>query len=134
MSGLTRAVKAQMVAGGASRVLALRRRGSRSPLFCLYAVGGDVGVYFALADALGEDQPVFGIPAAGGKAEDLPKTMGGRGGGCDSVDWDGSAGEGAPAVVGYSFGGMLAFEVGRQLVRGRGLIRRSSPCWGRIRR
>jgi|GEM_PF-2755277 len=118
LSGLTRAVKGQMVEGGASRVLALRRRGSRPPIFCVYAVGGDVGVYFALADALGEDQPVFGIrsPAAGGRAEDLPKTM--EEAAADVIRWIRTVQpEGPPAVVGYSFGGMLAFEVGRQWVR-----------------
>jgi amino acid adenylation domain-containing protein len=121
LSGLTRAVKGQMVEGGASRLLALRRRGSRPPLFCVYAVGGDVGVYFALADALGEDQPVFGIrsPAAGGRAEDLPKTM--EEAAVDVIRWIRTVQpEGPPAVVGYSFGGMLAFEVGRQLVRAGG--------------
>ncbi len=117
LAGLTRAVKEQMADGVASSVLALRRRGSRPPLFCLYAVGGDVSVYFALADALGEDQPVFGIrsPAAGDRVEEFPKTM--EAAAADVIRWIRTIQpEGPPAIVGYSFGGMLAFEVGRQLV------------------
>ncbi|MGE4179758.1 MAG: amino acid adenylation domain-containing protein, partial [Limisphaerales bacterium] len=121
LSGLTRAVKEQTADGVASSVIALRRRGSRPPLFCLYAIGGDVSVYFALADAMGEDQPVFGIrsPAAGGRIEELPKSM--EAAATDVIRWIRTIQpDGPPAIVGYSFGGMLAFEVGRQLVRAGG--------------
>ena len=113
LAGLCRAVKAQEP-NGFSQVIALRRRGRRPPVFCLYELSGDVGLYFDLADALGPDQPVFGVrspslhdPTA------LPESMEAAARevirGIQQIQLTH-----APALVGYSWSGLLAFEVARQ--------------------
>ena len=43
------------------KLVALRDRGTRKPLFCFHAIGGEVTPYFRLTARLGPDQPVFGI-------------------------------------------------------------------------
>jgi nonribosomal peptide synthetase DhbF len=46
-------------------LLALNKSGSRPPLFCLPPAGGIATVYKNLSDALGPDQPVWGLQARG---------------------------------------------------------------------
>jgi amino acid adenylation domain-containing protein len=116
LAGLSRAVKAQESANHPV-VIALRRSGSRPPIFCIYDLSGDVGVYFDLADALGPDQPVFGVRSpALLNPEAVPQSM------------EAAAAEAlrcirqiqptlAPVLVGYSWAGLLAFEVARQWMR-----------------
>ena len=120
LAGLCRAVAA---AEDASQkpILTLRRAGTKPPVFCIHEVGGDVGAYFELAKELGEDQPVFGIRSpALHHIEHLP----------DSIEtaarqvrawlrefWP----KGPFALVGYSWGGLLAFEVARQYACEEGL-------------
>ena len=95
-------------------VLAFRRQGTRPPLFCLYGAWGDVGVYAHLAEALGVDQPVFGVrsPAltsgaeVAGSLEEAAATV---------VSLMRSTTDDLqPSLIGYSWGGVLAFEVARQ--------------------
>ena len=91
--------------------------GSRPPLFFLPGLGGHVLSFRALAQALGADQPCFGLqdPALEGEGEpfatveqmaehfvDLVR----------SVNADGP-----PHLVGYSLGGLVAIEMGRRLLR-----------------
>jgi len=96
-------------------VLALRKQGTRPPLLCVYDYEGEIGIYFALAEALGDDQPVFGIRSPA--LEDLSRLP---------ASLEAAAAEivgyirklqphGPPALVGYSWAGLLAFEVARQL-------------------
>jgi thioesterase domain-containing protein len=114
-AGLCEAVRNRMARTEFEPVLALRKQGARPPLFCLYGYDGDIDDYFNLAEALGNDQPVFGIrsPALNDLSR-LPQSM------------EAAAAEvlhyirkiqpqGVPSVVGYSWAGLLAFEVARQL-------------------
>jgi amino acid adenylation domain-containing protein len=95
-------------------VLTFRRDGNRRPLFCLYGPWGDVGVYTHLAEALGGDQPVFGVrsPAltngekVAEKLEDAAATV--------IALIRSTTDDPEPALLGYSWGGVLAFEVARQ--------------------
>ena len=59
--GLCEAVKLRLAREKFEPVLTLRRDGTRPPLFCLYGHAGDIEAYFNLAEALGDNQPVFGI-------------------------------------------------------------------------
>jgi thioesterase domain-containing protein len=121
LEGLCKAVKAQMARANFQPVLALHKQGNRPPLFLLYGLSGDIEVYFGLAEALGEDQPVFGIrsPALDNLSR-LPASM------------EDAAREivrsirsiqpqGTPALVGYCWAGQLAFAVSRQLAETEGL-------------
>jgi len=120
-SGLCQAVRTRMLRTEFQPVLALRKRGTRPPLFCVYQMGGDIDGYFDLAEAFGDDQPVFGIRSPA--LEDLsrlPATM-------EAAAAEVAASirkvqpEGAPALVGYSWANLLAFEVARQLAEKEGI-------------
>jgi thioesterase domain-containing protein len=120
-SGLCQAVKARLQGTEFQPVMAIRKRGTRPPLFCLYIHDGDINWCFDLAEALGEDQPVYGVrsPALGNLSR-LPASME------DAVAEvirciRKVQPEGAPALVGYSLGNLLAFEVARQLAENEGL-------------
>lgn len=114
---LCKAVKSQMAGTEFQPVLTLRKHGDRPPLFLLYGLSGDIEMYFNLVEALGNDQPVYGIRSPALKnLSHLPASI------------EAAAAEivssirriqpqGAPAVVGYCWSGKVAFEVSRQLAR-----------------
>lgn len=120
-SGLCQAVKARMSQAGFQPVLTLRKQGTRPPLFCLYSYEGDVDIYFNLAEALGEDQPVFGIRSPGlENLSRLPPSMELAAAeivGCIQKIQP----QGDLALVGYSWAGLLAFEVARQMAEREGI-------------
>jgi amino acid adenylation domain-containing protein len=121
LRGLCKAVKALMARTEFQPVLTLRKHGNRPPLFFLHGLTGDVEMYFGLAEALGNDQPIYGIrsPALENLSR-LPSSI------------EAAATEiitsirkiqphGAPALVGYCWSGRLAFEVSRQFARTEGV-------------
>ena len=101
-------------------ILTLRKEGSRPPLFCLYGITGDVAYYMDLVEALGNDQPVVGIRSAGLEDEArLPKSM--EEAATEAIRFIRKIQPtGSPSLVGYSWGGLLAFEVARQLAKTEG--------------
>ncbi len=121
LGGLCRAVRTRINKSTFQPVLALRKEGARPPLFCLYDLSGDVNRYLDLVQALGNDQPVFGIRSPA--LEDLARLP-------DSIENAAVEGlrwirqvqpDGTPALVGYSWGGLLAFEMARQLAHAEGI-------------
>ena len=120
-AGLCAAVNNRLARNEFEPVLALRKSGTRPPLFCLYGYDGDIDDYFNLAEALGDDQPVFGIrsPALADLSR-LPQSM--EAAATEVVHWIRTVQpHGAPALVGYSWSGLLAFEVARQLADTEGI-------------
>lgn len=120
-AGLCRAVRARRLRTDFEAVVTIRKTGTRPPLFFLYNITGDVEAYFDLAKALGEDQPVIGIRSPA--LEDLSRLP---------TSIEAAAAEvircirkvqphGAPMLAGYSWAGMLAFEVARQLEQTEGI-------------
>lgn len=116
-SGLCQAVRNRMARTEFQPVLTIRKQGTRPPLFCLHQHSGDIDVYFGLAEALGDDQPVFGIRSPA--LEDLSRLP---------LSIEAAAAEivghirklqpqGGAALVGYSWAGLLAFEVARQFAK-----------------
>jgi amino acid adenylation domain-containing protein len=116
-AGLCEAVRARMGRNEFEPVLALRKQGARPPLFCLYGHTGDIEMYFNLAKALGDDQPVIGIRSPALKdLSRLPKSI--EEAAAEVVCWIRKVQpQGAPALIGYSWAGLLAFEVARQLAK-----------------
>jgi thioesterase domain-containing protein/acyl carrier protein len=119
--GLCKSIKSQMAQIEFQPVLTLRKHGNRSPLFFLYGLSGDIELYFGLAEAMGDDQPLYGIrsPALENLSR-LPSSM------------EDAAREvagfirkiqphGAPALVGHSWAGQLAFAVSRYLAQAEGV-------------
>jgi len=113
LAGLCRAVAAAEEKSQ-QPILALHRAGTRPPLFCLYEVTGDVGVYFELAAAMSADQPVFGIRSSAlHHAERIPESIETAARQIRSLlreFWP----DGPYALAGFSWAGLLAFEVARQ--------------------
>ncbi|KAF1007413.1 MAG: Tyrocidine synthase 3 [Luteibacter sp.] len=115
VGALTRRLGPGMPETGLGVLVAIQGRGSRRPLFAIPGVGGNVLSFRSLADALGNDQLLFGLQAAG---------LDGRSAPADSVE---SAArihvdairtiqpEGPYRLLGHSFGGVVAFETARLL-------------------
>ncbi|OHX36724.1 hypothetical protein BJL95_04270 [Methylomonas sp. LWB] len=93
----------------------LKRQGENPALFCFHPVGGHVICYNDLAKSLPEDLPVYGLRAPGMESEQalitqLPELASYYLPFIKSVQ-----SEGHYRLLGYSFGGLLAYEVARQL-------------------
>ncbi len=105
-------------------VVALRCQGARPPLFVLSGRGGSVACYHALLSHLPDDVPVYGIELPGIAPGTEP---------IDRVEplatWVLDAirtiePEGPHRLLGYSFGGLVVYEVARQLE-----ALRQRPAW-----
>ena len=93
----------------------IRANGSKPPLFCMHLREGDVLSYRDLARHLPSDQPLYGLQSRGldgmslinTRMEDMAR---------DYVAEIRKLYPGGPyAICGWSFGGVVAFEVARQL-------------------
>jgi thioesterase domain-containing protein len=108
---------AETAARQSRALVPLQPRGDRIPVFAVGGHNGDVFCYRALADALGPDQPFFGLqpPGLDGESEPLTTVE-------DLAAY--FAGEirafrpsGASVIAGYCAGGTIAFELARQLLQ-----------------
>jgi len=108
-----RAIAAEPSVGGC--LIAIQPKGSQPPIFFVHAVGGEVLYYEPLARALGGDQPFYAFQsklanqAVIGETsmEELAATY---------LDELRSRFPGGPYILGgHSFGGLVAFEMARQL-------------------
>jgi thioesterase domain-containing protein len=94
-------------------VVPIWSQGSRQPFFCVHPIGGNVLCYLELAQALGRDQPFYGVqsPRTGGapppRIEDFASRY------VDAIRE--VQPEGPYALGGWSMGGLVAFEMARQL-------------------
>jgi len=96
-------------------IVPIRPEGSKPPLFFLHTVSGEVLLYRHLVPHFKIDQPIFGIratqvdndPASVASIEELAATY--------IREIIEVCPEGPYHLVGYSYGGLLAFEIARQL-------------------
>ncbi|SMP68490.1 amino acid adenylation domain-containing protein [Neorhodopirellula lusitana] len=94
----------------------IQERGSKPPLFCVHAAGGNVLLYRDLARHLGDDQPVYGLQAKGldGKQPVLTtvEEM--------AAEYVAEIRKIQPTgpynLAGYCLGGTIAYEVAQQLM------------------
>ncbi|WP_229075520.1 alpha/beta fold hydrolase [Actinoplanes sp. DH11] len=100
---------------GFDPVLPLRPNGSRPPLFCVPPVSGSPYVYRALLPLLDEEQPVYTLESPGFDGDEPP---------LDSVPALAELfltalrrcrGEGEVALLGWSMGGVVAYEMATRL-------------------
>ena len=101
---------------GSSPIVAIQPKGAQLPLFVISGLGGNVIKFHTLAHYLGEEQPIYGL---------LPRGLDGKEPFDTRVE-DMAAyyvrairnmqPEGPYRIVGYSFGGIVAFEVAQQLM------------------
>jgi len=90
------------------------RRGSGIPLVCWHSLSGDLETYQNFTNQLG-DRPIFGVisPSVTHDADIAPSVEEMVADGLDALRRVGL--NESPAMVGYSWGGLLAFEAARQL-------------------
>jgi amino acid adenylation domain-containing protein len=112
---LARVIEGCETERGQTSLVLIRAAGTQSPLFCVHAGGGEVVWYRGLADRLPAGRPVYGFKAQG---------TDGRQPRHESVE---AMAEhylremrvvqpaGPYYLAGFSFGGMVAFEMARQL-------------------
>jgi thioesterase domain-containing protein/acyl carrier protein len=102
----------QPVEGGS--LVPFRRAGSNLPLFCVHGVGGSAAPFAELAKSLGLEQPFYGLEASGVqdrhihiRVEDMATYY--------ITQIRNVQPSGPYSVAGWSSGGIVAFEIARQL-------------------
>lgn len=98
-----------------SPLVAIQPDGTKPPFFCVHPIGGNVLCYLDLARHLGEDQPFYGLQASGIDGEGEPKSRIE-----DMASYYIEAireiqPQGPYLLGGWSFGGVVAFEMAQQL-------------------
>ena len=101
-------------AGEAAVLVPLRSSGSAPPVFCIHPAGIEVFVYRDLVEALGPEQPVYGLRAGWVNATDRPATVPHIAASyLDAVR--ARQPHGPYRLVGFCLGGVLAYEMACQL-------------------
>ncbi|MDY7095050.1 MAG: amino acid adenylation domain-containing protein [Acidobacteriota bacterium] len=98
-----------------SPLAAISPQGTQRPVFCIHPGGGNVLCYVDLAYRLGDDQPLYGLEARGREEGETP---------IESLTEMAETylaairrvqPQGPYRLAGWSFGGLVAFEMARQL-------------------
>jgi len=98
------------------RSLVMIRPGStKPPLFCIHAAWGTVLFYQKLARYLEPDQPFYALQARGVDSKQVPHTSISEMAAHYIEEIQTVQPEGPYFIGGYSFGGLVAFEIARQL-------------------
>ncbi|HEY0738970.1 MAG TPA: thioesterase domain-containing protein, partial [Herpetosiphonaceae bacterium] len=100
--------------GARSPLVRIQRGGTKRPLFCIHPVGGSVLSYADLSRLLSPEQPIYGLSID--TIDDLPtnhsvETLATR----YIAEMRRVEPEGPYLLAGWSFGGLVAFEIARQL-------------------
>ncbi|MDZ8055524.1 MAG: AMP-binding protein [Aulosira sp. ZfuVER01] len=98
-----------------SPLVAIQPQGSRPPLFLVHAVWGNVLFYRDLVRYLHADQPVYGLQAKGIDAKQVPFTSLNEMAAYYIQEIRKVQPKGPYYIGGYSFGGIIAFEIAQQL-------------------
>jgi amino acid adenylation domain-containing protein len=94
----------------------IKPHGTKTPLYIVHGAGMNVLIYNAMSQQMAADQPVYGLQAKGLNGIDEPS------GSVEAMAADYVAAivaanpHGPYALAGYSFGGVIAFEMARQLL------------------
>ncbi len=99
-----------------SPLVPIQPEGSRPPLICVHAMGGNVLNYLQLARGLGKDQPVYGLQAQGIDGITRPLRSITEMASLYRSEIRRQFPQGPYFLCGGSMGGMIAFEVAQQLV------------------
>ncbi|HYN87102.1 MAG TPA: alpha/beta fold hydrolase, partial [Ardenticatenaceae bacterium] len=101
-----------------SPLVPLQPLGERRPLFCVHPLGGDPLCYYRLARELGSDRPFYGLQArpVDGRAAAPRTTIEEMA--AEYLEVVRSVQPAGPYLLaGWSFGGLVAFEMAQQLTR-----------------
>jgi thioesterase domain-containing protein/acyl carrier protein len=115
VAGLASALVDRRGPGGWSPLVPIQSEGDRPPLYCVHPGGGNVLCYVELARALGPSQPLFGLQAPGvdeGRSPLISVEAMAR---CYLDAIESAMPVGPIRLCGWSFGGVVAFEMARRL-------------------
>jgi amino acid adenylation domain-containing protein len=136
---LAETIRQSVVVNEWSPLVLLKSGRSQPPLFCIHALGGTLFSYYDLVRQLGAERPIYGLQSRGIDGKQQP---------FDRVEDMASyyiksiqiiQPQGPYLLMGYSFGGIVAFEIARQLaaqgelVDFLGLVDIRSPTLGKDR-
>jgi FkbH-like protein len=98
-----------------SPLVKIQPEGSKIPLFCVHPAGGYVLCYFDLGQYLGSDRPFYGLQSVGldGQSEPLSRIEDMAACYIDAIKE--IQPQGPYQLAGWSFGGLVAFEMAQQL-------------------
>ncbi len=115
---LASALQQHDISLGQSPLVAIQPHGSRRPFFCVHPGSGQVLCYYKLALHLGLDQPFYGLQDPDIYGEDVLYTPPIEDMATHYIEvLRGVQKEGPYLLGGYSFGGIVAFEMAQQLQR-----------------
>jgi thioesterase domain-containing protein len=95
----------------------LQPHGKRTPIFAVAGHNGDVFCYRALAQHLGDDQPLYGLEPPGRDGQSEPLTCIEDLAAYFASQMRGFLPGGPYIIAGFCTGGTIAFELGRQLLK-----------------
>ncbi|BAZ14305.1 amino acid adenylation domain-containing protein [Calothrix sp. NIES-4071] len=98
-----------------SPLVAIQPNGENPPLFCVHPIFGVVLPYFELAYNLGKNQPFYGLQPVGIDGESTPLTRIEDMAACYIEALRTIQPNGPYFLAGWSFGGLVAFEMAQQL-------------------
>jgi amino acid adenylation domain-containing protein len=110
-------LRGQQAAATWSPLVPIRATGALSPFFCVAGGGGNVLYFQALAQALGADQPFYGLQAAGLDGAVAPLTRIEDMAQANIAALRSVQAQGPYLLGGHCFGGVVAFEMAQQLQR-----------------
>ncbi|UVL81813.1 amino acid adenylation domain-containing protein [Pseudomonas sp. B21-028] len=118
IAGFARTLDGQARPGANSNLVPIRRSGSQRPLYLVHPLGGEVQYARDLAPSLDPQVPVYGLAASGlvaGEAplSDVPSMATRYLAGIRQVQP-----QGPYRIAGWSAGGLIAYEMARQLLAG----------------
>ncbi len=93
----------------------MQPHGSKVPLFCVHGVGGNVLVFSDLVRRMGVDQPCFGLQAKGVDGKTPPSSCLREIAAFYLEEIQDVQPDGPYLLCGYSSGGVIAFEMAKQL-------------------
>jgi thioesterase domain-containing protein len=99
-----------------SRIVALKPDGAEPPLFMFAGVRGGPDTFRELAAQLSPDRPVYGFYHIGAQDECEPVRQVARMAQLYAAELRGVQRKGPYYLLGYSFGGVVAFELARELI------------------
>jgi amino acid adenylation domain-containing protein len=98
-----------------SCLVLIQSGGSKPPLFCIHPLGGNILEYYTLANYLGRERPIYGLQSQGldGKQPLLHRVEDMAAHYIQEIRK--VQPQGPYSLIGYSFGGVVAFEMAQQL-------------------
>lgn len=98
-----------------SPVVAIQLEGQKTPLCCIHPMAGVVFPYYNFARLLGRERPFYALRSPGLQTGEEPLTTIEEMAACYMQAWREIQPEGPYFLAGWSLGGLIAFEMSRQL-------------------